>query len=62
MVDSVADADIAMSDLGLPGGLRAVAESCLVVDSLGSSTRKTLLEEFVQMQLVTYENLFGVGK
>jgi hypothetical protein len=62
VVDSVADADIAMNDLGLPGGLRAVAESCLVVDSLGTSIRKGLLEEFVQMQLVPYENLFGVGK
>jgi hypothetical protein len=32
-----------------------------VVDALGATARKQLLEEFVQMQLVAYENLFGAG-
>lgn len=59
MVESVADADVMLADI--PGGVRAVAESCLVVDSLGGRVRRELLEEFVQLQLVPYENLFGQG-
>ena len=31
------------------------------MDSLGTAARKQLLEEFVQLQLVAYENLFGQG-
>lgn len=46
----------------VPGGIRAIADSCLVVDALGGKVRKELLEEFVQLQLVSYENLFGEGK
>ena len=61
-IDTVADADIVLSDMGIPGGLRAVAESCLTVDSLGTGVRRTLLEEFVQVQLLPYEGLFGAGK
>lgn len=57
MVESVADADVMLADV--PGGVRAVADSCLVVDSLGGPVRRELLEEFVQLQLVPYENLFG---
>jgi hypothetical protein len=56
-VDTVADADVVLSDV--PGGVRAIADSCLVVDSLGGKVRRELLEEFVQLQLVPYENLFG---
>lgn len=34
----------------------------MVIDSLGSSARKLILEEFVQLQLIPYENLFGQQK
>eukprot|EP00605_Chrysophyceae_sp_TOSAG23-4_P001233 GSChrysophyteH1.ASY1.ANO1.1344.1 assembled CDS len=40
----------------------AFSDACLVVDSLGISARRELLEEFVQLQLVPYESLFGEGK
>ena len=61
-VDTVADAELMMDDLGLPGGMRALTDSCLVVDSLGAGARRKLLEEFVQQQLVAYEGLFGCNK
>eukprot|EP01032_Pedospumella_encystans_P018155 gene18155-20675_t len=57
--DTVADAELVLDDLGLPGGLRALTDSCLVVDSLGVVARRQLLEEFVQTQLVAYDGLFG---
>ena len=42
--------------------MKSLSDSCLVVDALGAKMRKELLEEFVQMQLVAYENLFSYGK
>ena len=30
MVDTVADAELMLDDLGLPGGARALADACLV--------------------------------
>lgn len=59
-VEKVADAEIILGDL--PGGMKSLSDSCLVVDALGAKMRKELLEEFVQMQLVAYENLFSHGK
>lgn len=44
------------------GGLRAVADSCYVVDALGSTTRKELIQEFVQYQLQPYDGIFGMYK
>ena len=44
------------------GGMKHLSESCLVVDSLGSTVRRELLEEFVQHQLLPYESLFGPDK
>ncbi len=58
-VDTVADVELA---LNIPGGLRAAADACLVVDALGHKVRKELLEDFVQRQLVQYESLFGQNK
>eukprot|EP01038_Epipyxis_sp_PR26KG_P011126 gene11126-14933_t len=60
LVENVADIDV-ISDLP-GGGLKSLADSCLVVDALGGKVRKELLEEFVRMQLVSYENLFSMGK
>jgi len=57
LVDTVADPRDMVS--GLPGGMRALSDACLVVDALGIPSRKELLEEFVQLQLVPYEKLFG---
>jgi vacuolar protein sorting-associated protein 53 len=62
MVDSVADAELVLEDLGLTGGVRSLSDSCMVVDSLGASARRDLLKEFVQLQLVPYEGLFGPGQ
>ena len=42
--------------------MKHLSESCLVVDSLGSTVRRELLEEFVQHQLLPYESLFGPDK
>jgi hypothetical protein len=42
--------------------MRSLSDACLVVDALGASSRRELLEEFVQLQLVPYEKLFGVDK
>lgn len=62
-MDTVADVEVAVQEsLGLQGGVRALADACLVVDSLGRRMRRVMLEEFVQLQLVQYENLFGMGK
>lgn len=60
MVVSVADTDIIMSEM--PGGMKSLSDATLVVDALGTKVRRELLEEFVQMQLIPYDNLFGAGK
>jgi hypothetical protein len=60
LVDSVADIDVLLQSL--PGNMRSVTDACLVVDALGPAARKDLLEEFVQLQLVPYEKLFGPDK
>ena len=39
--------------------MKHLSDSCLVVDSLGPAVRRELLEEFVQLQLKPYEQLFG---
>ena len=39
--------------------MKHLSDSCLVVDSLGAAARRELLEEFVQLQLLPYERLFG---
>jgi len=57
LVDTVADPREMLSEL--PGGMRALSDACLVVDALGPASRRELLEEFVQLQLVPYERLFG---
>lgn len=57
LVDTVADPRDMVSEL--PGGMRSLSDACKVVDALGASSRKELLEEFVQLQLVPYEKLFG---
>lgn len=60
LVDTVADVGSMLKDL--PGNMRSLSDACLVVDALGATSRKELLEEFVQLQLVPYEKLFGVDK
>jgi hypothetical protein len=42
--------------------MKSLNDACLVVDALGIKARKELLEEFVQLQLVPYEKLFGAEK
>jgi len=59
LVDSVA-APAAREMIGeINGAVKAFSDSCLVVDSLGISARRELLDEFVQLQLVPYEKLFS---
>ena len=60
LVDSVADASLMINDL--PGNMKSLSDACLVVDALGITCRKELLEEFVQVQLIPYEKLFGPEK
>lgn len=60
MVETIADAD-AMVEI-LPGNMKSMADACLVIDSLGASARKSLLNEFVEQQLQPYDNIFGPGK
>jgi hypothetical protein len=60
LVDTVADPSALMSEL--PGNMKALSDSCLVVDALGASARRELLQEFVQAQLQPYERLFGPEK
>jgi hypothetical protein len=59
-IDTVADAELALPSI--PGGLKTIAESCLVVDSLGPIVKRQLLDDFVQVQLTSYENLFGPNR
>jgi hypothetical protein len=56
----VADPDLALPTI--PGGVRTVADSCLVVDSLGPAIKRELLDDFIKKQLNEYEQLFGQGK
>ena len=42
--------------------MKHLSESCLVVDALGATARRELLEEFVVQQLLPYEGLFGQVK
>lgn len=60
LVDSVADLSVIMQ--GLPGHLRSLPDACLVVDALGGDARRALLTEFVELQLLPYEQMFGNGK
>ena len=60
LVDSIADANMMVEEL--PGGMKSLSDACLVVDALGPAARRELLEEFVQLQLVPYERLFGQDK
>ena len=60
LIDTVADAEDYVNEL--PGGMSSLSDSCLIVDALGYSFRQELLEEFVQIQLVPYEKLFGPDK
>jgi len=57
ILETVADVSAVIGDL--PGGMKHLSDSCLVVDALGAAARKELLEEFVQLQLEPYERLFG---
>lgn len=57
LVDTVADINTVINDL--PGSMKSLLDACLVVDALGPQARKDLLEEFIQLQLVPYERLFG---
>lgn len=58
-IDTVADADLIV---GVPGGLRGLADTCLMVDALGTKVRQQILDNFVHRQLVPYEALFGTDK
>jgi hypothetical protein len=60
LIDTVADIEVLIQSL--PGNMRSVTDACLVVDALGPDARRDLLEEFVQLQLVPYEKLFGPDK
>ena len=60
MIDNVADVNIMLNDL--PGNMKSLSDACLVVDALGVEARRELLEEFVQLQLIPYETLFGASK
>ena len=60
MIDNVADVNLMLNDL--PGNMKSLSDACLVVDALGVQARRELLEEFVQLQLIPYETLFGSGK
>lgn len=57
LVESTADAEAFTADL--PGNMKSLSESCLVVDALGLDARKDLLDEFIRLQLNPYEKLFG---
>jgi DNA repair exonuclease SbcCD ATPase subunit len=60
LADSVADMDVLLQSL--PGNMKSLSDACLVVDALGAEARKEMLEEFVQLQLVPYEKLFGIDQ
>lgn len=60
LVDSVADVEVLLPSL--PGNMKSLTDACLVVDALGTDSRRDLLDEFVQLQLVPYEKLFGPDK
>lgn len=53
----MADADLILTCV--PGGKQALIDACLVVDALDTNIRRSLLEDFVQKQLISYDNLFG---
>jgi len=55
LIDSVADLSVIMQ--GLPGHLRSISDACLVVDALGGDARRALLAEFVDLQLLPYEQM-----
>lgn len=59
-MENVADADSLVDTL--PGNMSNLSDICLVVDALGPDSRKELLDEFVQLQLLPYEKIFAVGK
>jgi hypothetical protein len=61
LVDTVADGEVAGLLGGSEGELRGLGDACLVVDALGPGARKDLLDEFVQLQLLPYEKIFGAG-
>ncbi len=61
LVDTVSDLNSAVYS-ELPGNMKSLSDACLVVDALGILARKELLDEFVQLQLVPYEKLFGPDK
>jgi len=58
LVESTADPESFSSEL--PGNMKSLSESCLVVDALGLEARKDLLDEFIRLQLNPYEKLFGI--
>jgi hypothetical protein len=60
LIEVTADTDVILGSL--PNGVRSLQDACLVVDALGPKVRQGMLEEFVQLQLVAYENLFAPGK
>lgn len=45
----------------LPGSMQSLSDACSVVDALGPQARKDLLDEFVQLQMLPYERIFGPG-
>ena len=62
MLDTVAigtDGTLPSMLADLPGNMKHLSESCLVVDALGNAARRELLEEFLSQQLLPYEGLFG---
>lgn len=62
LIDTVALTDAEAMVSTLPGQMTSLSDCCLIVDALGYSFRLELLEEFVQLQLVPYEKLFGLEK
>eukprot|EP01035_Chromulina_nebulosa_P016800 gene16800-22281_t len=67
LVDTVADvSDITLSNI-TPSKFNnddqsinsSIVDSCLIVDALGKSFRQTILNNFIQQQLQSYETIFG---
>ena len=61
LVDSVADSEGLEQYLPGHSNMKSLSDACLVVDALGPVARKDLLDEFVQLQLLPYEKIFGAG-
>lgn len=59
LIDVVADAELVTKDIGIGSSF---GDACLVVDALGTDFRHEILEEFIEIQLQPYEQLFGADR